>query len=318
MNNISGRNVNVVLANACWLLATSGIKEETRVGPVVSSPRPVMVEYLRPRERVLLWPERKANPFFHFFEALWMLAGRRDLAYLEQFNGRMREFSDDGKVFHGAYGYRWRQHFSLDQLTALIKMLTVDPLTRRAVLTMWEPDYDLSSPSKDIPCNTHIYFRVVKDRLTMTVCNRSNDLVWGLCGANVVHFSVLHEFVAHATGNLMGSYYHFTNNLHIYDSVPKRDIYSRPFIDDKYAVSSARGGVEAMPMCTVRWENWLLDCQAFVEASEPENGKYHDQWFNAVAVPMWLAWRDHSAAPLKSCIAEDWRAAGELYFAGLS
>ena len=33
-------------------------------------------------------------------------------------------------------------------------------------------------------------------KLCMTVCNRSNDMLWGAYGANVVHMSMLQEFVA--------------------------------------------------------------------------------------------------------------------------
>ena len=38
--------------------------------------------------------------------------------------------------------------------------------------------------SKDVPCNTHAYFAInAEGSLDLTVCNRSNDLVWGCLGA---------------------------------------------------------------------------------------------------------------------------------------
>jgi hypothetical protein len=52
--------------------------------------------------------------------------------------------------------------------------------------------------------------------LDITVTNRSNDLVWGLLGANYVHFSVLQEYVAARLGVAVGKYHHFSNNLHAY------------------------------------------------------------------------------------------------------
>ena len=315
---IAERNVHGVITNACWTLTTSGVREPTRVGMVLTLPAPAIVEYKRPMERVLLWPERRINPFFHLFEALWMLAGRRDVPYVEQFNSRMREFSDDGSIFNGAYGYRWREHFGVDQIEVVIRLLKKDPLTRRAVITMWDPRTDCGVDSKDLPCNTQIYFRLAQDRLNMTVTNRSNDLIWGMCGTNVVHFSMLHELVAHGTGHLLGSYYHMTNNLHIYENVPKRHLYERPFVEDYYTLPHSRGGVEAMPMITTSWEKWLADCRAFVENDRPELLRYNDSWFQAVAVPMWLAWKEKSPRPLDLCIAEDWRAAGRQYLAGLS
>jgi hypothetical protein len=63
---------------------------------------PVMLHYERPTERVLFNKARDANPFFHLYEALWMLAGRNDVAPLAYYVKDMARFSDDGKTFNGA------------------------------------------------------------------------------------------------------------------------------------------------------------------------------------------------------------------------
>lgn len=52
--------------------------------------------------------------------------------------------------------------------------------------------------------------------LNMTVVNRSNDLIWGLLGANVVHFSFLQEYLAAHIGLEVGTYHQVTNNMHCY------------------------------------------------------------------------------------------------------
>ena len=90
-------------------LESCGIWQESRSGKVIEYPEPVMTTYKRPEERVLFYPSRDANPFFHLFEALWMLAGKNDLEYVSRFNSRMKDFSDDGKILNGAYGHRWRE-----------------------------------------------------------------------------------------------------------------------------------------------------------------------------------------------------------------
>jgi thymidylate synthase len=310
---ITGRNVNEVLQEACWNIDVSGIQEHTRNGPVRSIPHPVLVKYQKPMERVLLWPERKCNPFFHFFEALWMLAGRWDVAYVTQFNKRMAEYSDDGMSFHGAYGRRWRDTDAGDQIKKVVELLRKDPETRRAVITAWNAYEDLGSASKDLPCNTHIYFRNVDGRLDMTVCNRSNDLIWGMCGSNAVHFSMMHEIVSHGAGLLMGYYYHFTNNLHIYDEIANRQIYRRPTIVDQYVTPN---GVTCRPMITVNLNQWLHDCERFVNSEEPIDEFYYDPWWGDVVIPMWLAWKEGNLTHLDNCLAEDWRRAGQIYFAG--
>jgi thymidylate synthase len=73
-------------------------------------------------------------------------------------------------------------------------------------------------------CNLQVLFDAGLGRLNMTVTNRSNDLIWGAYGANVVHFSFLHEYMAALTGLPVGCYYQVSNNLHIY---PEFEITSR-------------------------------------------------------------------------------------------
>lgn len=88
--------------------------------------------------------------------------------------------------------------------------------------------------SKDVCCNTEVMFSLrdeewskayppmgitasVRKVLDMTVINRSNDLVWGLCGANAVHFSFLQEYMAARIGVAVGRFHTMTNNLHVYN-----------------------------------------------------------------------------------------------------
>ncbi len=179
---------------------------------------PVTTVYTRPRERAMFNFVRDANPFFHVMEALWMLAGRADVEFLSQFNSNIHKFSDDGKYFHGAYGERLRR--PVDQLDAIIKHLSHHPDSRRAVAAMWDPVKDLNADRLDIPCNTHIYFKIRDAHLDMTVCCRSNDMIWGCYGANYVHFSFFQEYVARGIGIGMGEYRHVSDSFHIYEDNP--------------------------------------------------------------------------------------------------
>ena len=141
----------------------------SRNGNVLMIDEPVTVTYTHPRERVLFNAARDANPFFHLYESLWMLAGRNDVAPLAYYASRMRGFSDDGGTLNGAYGYRWRHSYTrpkgivsswsndeqrdvhyhhedageVDQLDILVDHLKADPASRRAVLQMWNVEDDL-------------------------------------------------------------------------------------------------------------------------------------------------------------------------------
>ncbi|WP_217469305.1 thymidylate synthase, partial [Staphylococcus aureus] len=77
-----------------------------------------------------------------------MLAGRNDVAFVSGYVARMATFSDDGQTFHGAYGYRWRQHFGFDQLNAVVKALKANPDDRRCVVQMWSAQDDLGREGK--------------------------------------------------------------------------------------------------------------------------------------------------------------------------
>lgn len=217
MFTISCRNVNDGYYRVLSLVDTKGVIQDSRNGRVKVLPAPLLVEVRRPYERVLFDAERDANPIFHLLEACWMLAGGRDVLFVSQFNSNMVNFSDDKAVFNAAYGHRWRHHFGYDQIDRAVEMLQANPLDRRVVISMWDPHEDLGSDSLDIPCNQQIFPRIVNGRLDFTTTNRSNDMVWGLFGANFVHLSFLQEWMAGALGLAVGQWYHLTNNAHIYE-----------------------------------------------------------------------------------------------------
>ena len=236
MHTIHARNVNDAFVSGMKLLYEEGTPRRSRAGDVLEYPTCVATVYEKPWERVLFNPVRDANPFFHLMESLWMLRGQRDVQSMVRYNKRMDEYSDDGEVFHGAYGYRWRNHFSqdyrlLDQINIIIRRLKKDPIDRRCVLQMWDAPYDLNVNKVDIPCNTHVYFKLRDElghsskyvhyfpKLHMTVCCRSNDIIWGAYGANAVHFSMLQQYIADSLGVAMGPYVQISDSFHAYKNV---------------------------------------------------------------------------------------------------
>lgn len=240
MHVIHAKNINEATNLGIKYILEHGIEEDSRNGRVLVAPHPVCTVYYKPQQRVLFSPTRDANPFFHLMEALWMLSGRNDIAWPARFNQKFFDYSDDGVTQFGAYGYRWKNFFGYDQLEKIIHELRKNPNSRRCVLAMWnafeldeyEDDdapllshcdlYVATHGGKDVPCNTHAYFDCRNGKLNMTVCNRSNDIVWGAYGANVVHFSILQEYMASKLEIPVGIYRQVSNNFHAYT-----DIYSR-------------------------------------------------------------------------------------------
>lgn len=277
---------------------------ESQRGPVMEMPGPVLMTMLNPTKRVLFNAERDANPFFHLMETVWMLSGDDHVAWIAQFNKRFNEYADANGRINGAYGARWRHHFDRDQILDVCHILRKSPNTRRAVIGMWDPDFDLDEHN-DIPCNTHIYFRVEYGKLDMTVCNRSNDMIWGMLGANIVHMTCLHELVSSAVGIPLGKYRVFTNNLHIYErhfplfpaKVPNRDRMVAP----------------SMPMLG-EGETIEDSMDDAVELMQMYNPKLYCRWFRTVALPARDAYLERLAGGsgmsfVKNILAPDWGAA---------
>lgn len=330
------RNVHDALMSFSKLFERAAVERDSRNGKVRVLPMPLTTVYEQPRERVIFWDSRDANPFFHFFEALWMLAGRDDVAFPARFSKSIAQFSDDGATFNGAYGHRWRRHFCkdedglypVDQLLLITEALRANRDDRRAVLGMWDASHDLGLASKDVPCNTHAYFQVSADGfLDLMVCNRSNDAIWGAYGANAVHFSMLLEFMAAAIGVPPGRYYQTSMNTHVYErhfDLVKRFAFMSEKVKDNGNPYRGTGdsppAVRPFPMVSTPIESWLSELNAFL--ADPSEARL-DPFFNEVARPLLAAHdlytrkdgREKSArvdaalAALSNCAASDWKLA---------
>lgn len=338
MRMIEARNVNEALPRGIDLLAEIGVPMPSRAGNVLVSPVPVTTLYRNPTERVLFWPERDANPFFHMFEALFFLAGRNDVAFLRKFIKTFDRFSNDGITLSGSYGYRWRRHWQegvitagghakaapIDQIERVVALLKAQPFSRRAVLTMFDPVTDLltDESNKDVPCNLNVMFSVgygkrdEPNRLHMTVTCRSNDSIWGCHGANAVHFSVLQEYVAARLGLMVGHYYQVSVNYHAYE-----DVYAKT-ARGSLAPGAVRptcpyvaGEVQPYPL-VANPDTWDRDLALFLE--DPSAYGFDNPFFAQVAKPLWWA---HAACKKRDwdgaleiaaqCRASDWRKAAE-------
>lgn len=310
-------NVNEAFADAIELIRVVGVESDSRAGKVLVAPYPVMTEYARPWQRVLFNPKRDANPFFHLFESLWMLAGRNDATWLDRFvSDFSKRFANDWGDQHGAYGYRWRFHFEEDQLETIIKLLKKNPGDRRVVIQMWDTWTDLEVDVKDVPCNTQIYPRIVDNKLDLTVMCRSNDIIWGAYGANAVHFSMLQEYLAGKIGCGIGKLYQFSNNWHAYVDVLDR-LGSTECID--YYTSN---DYEHIPIGD-NWDKWDEDLYRFMDWTDNPNLKppnFSNTWFSEVAVQMYIphySWKfgnKHHAKGMISYMPDcDWKLAAKQW-----
>ncbi len=160
------------------------------------------------------------NPAFAIVEVVWILRGRRDSAFVNYWNSKLPEFAGKGREYHGAYGYRLRRHFGMDQLERAFRALEGNPEGRQVVLQIWDPDADFPSTkgqpvAENIPCNVCALLKVRGNRLEWTQVLRSNDLFLGV-PHNFVQFTTLQELLAGWLKVGMGHYTHVSDSLHVY------------------------------------------------------------------------------------------------------
>ena len=236
MYQLIGDNPTLMYFKATEELVKNGDQVSPR-GKLISELRPACLEFTNPYNRVTFLKGRRINPFFQIAESLWILSGRSDVEFLSKFNENMKQFSDDGKWFNASYGERMRMWNKnalhnfifnpIDQLADVYKKLLYDKDTRQAVIVLSNPLFDnskytIEEKGKDICCNLVITFKIRNNKLNMTVFNRSNDLHWGVFGANLCQFSTIQEVLlswlkASKYPELtMGTYNHITDSLHIY------------------------------------------------------------------------------------------------------
>jgi thymidylate synthase len=165
--------------------------------------------------RYIVLSHRNNNVFASIAEAMWLLAGRSDLPYIEAYLPRATDYSDDGKTWRGGYGPRLRNWNGIDQLAEVLSILTKNLSSRRAVAVLYDPDRDFVE-SKDIPCNNWLHFLARSGRLDLYVAARSVDIWWGFSGANVFEWSLLLELMAFWLNQRPGHLVFFTSSLHLY------------------------------------------------------------------------------------------------------
>lgn len=287
------RNVNEALPLGLHLVQKFGVPAESRGLHTLRVPGPVITTYDNPNERVLFDQIRDANPFFHLMESMWILGGSCRVELPQRFLSNITRFSDNGLTFHGAYGYRLRSAFGFDQLERTIDMLNRKPDSRQAVMSIWNPCSDLDVNTKDMPCNDMLMIDIVDGKLNLTVCNRSNDVIWGAYGANAVQFSIIQEYMAAALGLQVGHYVQMSNNFHVYTDNPfwlkyRDGEYEHGHVHNPYTL----GDVATRPLALNPMDAVLLrrDCEGM--CAQVENGeelahfKYKSSFGQEVLAPV--------------------------------
>lgn len=173
-----------------------------------------------PRQRWVMARQPALNPAFAIAEVVWILRGRKDSAFLNHWNSQLPKFAGDGKEYHGAYGFRLRHQFGIDQLERAYQALCHNPNGRQVVLQIWDPRADFPGThgqpvNPDIPCNINSLLKIRDGKLEWMQIIRSNDLFRGV-PYNFIQFTSMQEVLAGWLGVELGSYNQLSDSLHLY------------------------------------------------------------------------------------------------------
>jgi thymidylate synthase len=152
-------------------------------------------------------------------ELLWFLRGETNVSSLQSKDVRIWDaWADDSGNLGPIYGKQWRSwkayESNIDQIAELIKNLKKNPMSRRHVVTAWNPAdlEDMALP----PCHMIFQFYVnTKQKLSCQLYQRSADLFLGV-PFNIASYALLTHMIAQVTDLKVGDFVHTIGDAHIY------------------------------------------------------------------------------------------------------
>ena len=166
-----------------------------------------------PMDNIIDTPWRKWKSSYAEQEWNWYLSANPNAEEISKVASIWTSLMDEFGNVNSNYGYQWTRS---NQLSKVINMLRVIPSTRRASISIHDGK-EIDKYSLDTPCTYAInFYKDNNDCLSMQVMMRSNDLVYGFCNDQYC-FSKLQQLVANELNWPVGTYFHFTANMHIYE-----------------------------------------------------------------------------------------------------
>lgn len=175
-------------------------------------------EILNPLDNLIETPWRKWSKEYADFEWQWYLSGDKSGEEISKRAKIWKKCMDENGNVNSNYGWHWQQN---DQISYVVDELNKNPESRRASISIYDAK-NRHNFENDTPCTYAINFSIRYSKLQMCVMMRSNDLWYGFCN-DQYFFSKLQKLVADRLNLKVGSYYHFVNNLHIYNNFLKKN-----------------------------------------------------------------------------------------------
>jgi thymidylate synthase len=157
-----------------------------------------------------------------FHEAIWLISGETNIRYLQE-NGVTiwNEWADEKGNLGPVYGHQWRKFGSdwyvgrpgVDQLKEVIGQIESNPVSRRLLVTAWNPQ-ELPLCSLP-PCHVLFQFYVAEGKLSCQMYQRSADVFLG-APFDIAIYALLTTMVAQVTGLQPYEFVHTFGDTHLY------------------------------------------------------------------------------------------------------
>lgn len=168
-----------------------------------------------PLDRNIYTRWRNWNPRYAEREWQWYLSRDRSVVEIKKYARTWDKMHGGDNLVNSNYGWQWGRNNQLDKT---IEQLRKSPSTRQAWISIFDGK-EKDQYTFDTPCTLAVGFDIhpeIQNCLNMTVVMRSCDLVYGFCNDQYC-FSKLQELVAKELGLSVGTYFHFSHDLHIYE-----------------------------------------------------------------------------------------------------
>ncbi|MER8429938.1 thymidylate synthase [Mesorhizobium caraganae] len=154
-------------------------------------------------------------------ELLWFLAGDTNIKYLNDHGVSIwDEWADENGDLGPVYGKQWRSWpdghgGSIDQIANLLKEIRKNPISRRLIVSAWNPA-EVEAMALP-PCHCLFQFYVSEGKLSCQLYQRSADIFLGV-PFNIASYALLTLMVAQVTGLKPGDFVHTLGDAHLYSN----------------------------------------------------------------------------------------------------
>ncbi len=170
------------------------------------------------RTNVLLTLQR---PFKDISDPIRQLCVRHEWIYpdLHELRSIMLEKNSSPHYMYSYANRLFAYHKSIDQINSyVIPLLKTDPNSRRACITLIDPQRDEFENTQFFPGITQIQFQIRAEALIVSATIRSCDAFLGL-PANFFQLKCLGDYIAAELGISLGEISVFCANVHVYEKM---------------------------------------------------------------------------------------------------